>query len=409
MNGFALGGLFSGIAQGIDLGNKVRTGIDQAEVRNVMSEGLETAKQARADDITANTQVGSTANADNTMTVPTYNDTRGNSYANAEEQKKGAEKNAMSIDEMYMRDVVPKIKETYIAQGNMTAADQWDTWTQDKNTRTALGHLSKATIAGRMGDFDGYANNMIKTYNTPGYYEDGIHAEGYDLIKDKDGNTTGINLKLKNTENGKEFTQSVNGTEDMLNLGIAALDPKKGFELNMARQVARDASAAKIAEKGMDTQYGMIRDNNKVITKAAADAELENQKAGNKEADTRLTAQLAADNKKKELEFKTTAGLLYKKGASAQEAHRMLVQGMSNKMVDYAGKPTMTPQEISQRATEMVETTYGKGALANPMSNGLPGTQTTQAPGRAPAAVPAAAPGKGVVRLDMKTGQVLPM
>lgn len=405
MNGFQIGAAFNGLSQGLTLGTNIRKAMDDAEVRNVMAEGLETAKTARTEDIAANSQVGSKANADDTMTVPTYDDTRGNSYADAEAQKKGAEKNAPSMDELYMRDVVPKIKETYIAQGNMTAADKWDEWTQDKNTRTALGHLNKATIAGRMGDFNAYADNMIKTYNTPGYYEDGIHAEGYDLIKDKDGNTTGVNLKLKNKDTGQLFTQAVNGTEDMMNLGIAALDPKKGFELNMARQVAKDASAAKIAEKGIDTQYGMIRDTNKVATKAAADAELENQKAGNKEADTRLTAQLAGDNKRKELEMKATAGLLFKKGASPQEAHRMLVQGMNNKMVDYAGKPTMTPQEMSQRATQMVEETYGKGALANPMANGLPGTQTTQAPARAPAAAPV----KGVVRLDTKTGQVVPM
>jgi hypothetical protein len=409
MNGFQIGAAFNGLSQGLQLGTNIRKAMDESEVRNVMAEGLDTAKQARADDIAANTQVGSKANADDTMTVPTYDDTRGNSYADADAQKKGAEKNAPSMDELYMKNVVPKIKEAYIAQGNMAAADKWDEWTQDKNTRTALGHLSKATIAGRMGDFGAYADNMIKTYNTPGYYEDGIHAEGYDLIKDKDGNTTGVNLKLKNKETGQEFTQAVNGTDDMLNLGIAALDPRKGFELSMARQTARDASAAKIAEKGMDAQYGMLRDTNKEVVKAKAQSALQDQKAGDKEAEVRLTKQLEGENKQKELETRATAGLLYKKGASPQEAHRMLVQSMAGKFVDYAGKPTMSPGEMSAIATQMVEETYGKGALANPMANGLPGTQTTQAPGVAPAARPAAAPGKGVVRLDTKTGQVLPM
>jgi hypothetical protein len=405
MNGFQIGAAFNGLSQGIDLGNKIRGAMDQAEVRNVMAEGLDTAKQARTDDIAANSQVGSTANADNTMTVPTYNDTRGHSYADAEAQKKGAEKNAPSIDELYMRDVVPKVKEAYIAQGNMAAADKWDEWTQDKNTRTALGHLGKATIAGRMGDFDAYAENMIKTYNTPGYYDDGIHAEGFDLIKDKDGNTTGVNLKLKNKDNGQQFTQAINGTDDMLNMGIAALDPRKGFEVGMARQATRDASAAKIAEKVADNNFGMLRDTNKVAVKAAADAELENQKAGNTESNTRLTKQLEGENKQREIELKYTVGEQYKKGASPKEALRMAVQSMRTKYVDYSGKPTMTLAQMMEEGTKQIEAIYGQGSLSNPMANGLPGSQTTQAPPRAPAA----APGKGVVRLDTKTGQVVPM
>ena len=83
----------------------------------------------------------------------------------------------------------------------------------------------------------------------------------------------------------------------------------------------------------------------------------------------------------------------------------MAVQSMRTKYVDYSGKPTMTLAQMMEEGTKQIEAIYGQGSLSNPMANGLPGSQTTQAPPRAPAA----APGKGVVKLDMKTGQVVPM
>lgn len=414
MNGYMLEGIVNGLSDGIKLGTQIRGAMDSAEVRSVMADGLEGAKVSRAADIEANSQVGSKANAENTMTVPTYDDTRGNSYADADAQAKAAERNAPSVDELYLRDVVPKIKETYIAQGNIQAADAWDQWSQEKNTRTALKHLGQATVAARMGDFKGYADNMVKTYNSPDYLDDDIKVEGHDLIKDKDGNVTGISLKMKNLTSGETFVQKVEGQEDMVNLGLAALDPRKAFEHRMALQTANATAQAKVNLEGVKTQYGMIRDNNKAKVKFDADAALQDRKAGDAEAlqgkkdaaakDRTVTGKnMDAANKQAELMLKQEAGLQYKKGASPEEAHRMLVQAMITKLVDYQGRPTLTPEQISARATELVEATYGKGALsgakANPMSGGLPGAQ--------PAAKPAAAT-KGAVRLDMKTGQVVP-
>lgn len=406
MNGYMLSGIVNGLSNGIQLGQQIRGALDQAQVRSVMADGIEATKKDRAADIEANSQVGSKANADNTMTMPTYDDARGNSYADADTQKAAAEKNAPSLDELYMKNVVPKVKEAYIAQGNMAAADKWDDWMQEKNTRLALGHLSKATIAGQMGDFKGAADNMVKTYNTPGYLEDGIHAEGYELIKDKDGNTTGMTLKMKNKASGEVFTQNINGTQDILNMGLAALDPRKAFEHRLAQDAAATANQYKVAFEGVKNQYGMVRDNNKAVVKAAADSALEDKKSGNAMERVVTGKELDGANKVKVAEIRAAAGELFKKGASPQEAHRMLVQGMNGKFVDYNGKPTMTPEEMSQRATEMVEATYGAGALSQPQGRPPANTLSAGLPGANPQAQ--ATPVKGAVRYDTKTGQLLP-
>lgn len=426
MNGYMIAGIANGLSNGIKLGTQIRGAMDQAQVRNVMSEGLEGAKQSHAADIEANSQVGSKANEADTMTMPTYDDTRGNSYANAEDQAKAAKKNAPLPEDFYLRDVVPKIKETYIAQGNMQGAEAWDQWAQEKSTQQGMKHWTNALRAGQMGDFKGYADHMVKAYNTPNYFDDGLHAEGYDLVKDKDGNTTGLTLKMKNKETGEVYAQTIHGQDDMVQAGIGLLDPANAFKTTLAQVQARQAAQAKAdlegakstnrmteksyavqAEHGSKVALQTQKDNTAMErAEVLATGKVQQQTQKDDSAMKRLERgkELEAANKKSELMLKHEAGVLFKKGASPQEAHRMLVQGMNAKYVDYQGRPTMTPAELSARATEMVEATYGKGALSGGQSNPLSGGMTTtQAP--APAAP---AKTNGAVRLDMKTGQVVP-
>jgi hypothetical protein len=438
-NPYAAGGLLRGISDGISVGNQMIDAYqknvaytNQQDVKNVMQKGLADAQQARSDDISANSQTGSAPNADNSMTVPTYTDTHGNTYANADEQAAAAKKNAPGLDELYLTNVAPKVKETYLAQGNQAAADQWDQWMQDKSTRTALGHLSKATIAGQMGDFKGYADNMVRTYNTPGYYEDGIHADGYDLIKDKDGNTTGINLNLTNKASGEKFTQKVNGTQDMLNMGIAALDPQKGFALHMAQNTAAQGAQYKTQLEDHKTSNEMVRDTNKVTLQTASHSKLEDQKAGNALNLQATGKQLDQANAGATLNSKIATlkangydeGFIkaalpqilgigqYKKPADPQEVRRMLFQARMNSDFSFKG---MSPQKQAALIDQDVNTI---NAGTNPMSGGLPGGQTAGAPqqwppaqGWSPQGQPqaSAVPVSNVPMIyDTKTGQMVP-
>lgn len=413
----------NGLAQGIQIGNQLvdayyrgQENKDRAEVKNVMAEGLAGAKQSRADDIQANSQVGSKANASDTMTMPTFDDTKGNSYADAEAQKKGAERNAPSVDDFYMRDVAPKIKETYLAQGNQQGADAWDKWTQDKEAQAGMKHWTQALRAGQMGDFKSYADNMVKAYNTPGYYDDGLHAEGYDLVKDKDGNTTGLTLKMKNKETGESFAQTIHGQDDMVQAGIGLLDPANAFKTTMARVTAADAANAKAGLEVAKTNNGMIRDNNKVAVQTQAKSQLENQRSGNdlyqmregKQLD-RQNASAAVDNKMALLqkagydqEFIKSAlpqilGIgQYKKPADPQEVRRMLFQARLSDFNFSRKKPAEQAAQIEQD----LQLINGGQQSANPMATGLPGGQ--------PQASAQPAANKTPMILDTKTGQMLP-
>lgn len=415
MNGYALSGIVNGLSNGIQLGQQIRGALDQAEVRNVMSEGMDQAKQARADDITANSQVGSKANAENTMTMPTFDDTRGNSYANADEQKKAAEKNAPLADDFYIRDIVPKIKETYIAQGNQAGADAWDKWAQDKNTQTGMKYWAQALRAGQMGDFKTYADTMVKAYNTEGYYDDGLHADGYDLVKDKDGNTTGLTLKMKNKDTGEVFAQTIHGQDDMVQAGIGLLDPRNAFQTTMARVTASEAAAAKAGLEVAKTNNGMIRDNNNVALQAQAASKLEDQRAGNASARMREGKQLDQQNagatvtakvdmlKKAGYDEGFIKGALpqilgigqFKKPADPQEVRRMLFQARLNDF-NFSRK---SPQEQARQIEQDLQLINGGNETpSNPMSAGMPSAQSSAAP----------AGKKTPMIFDTQTGQMLP-
>jgi hypothetical protein len=415
----------NGLAQGIQAGNMLvdayyrgQDNKNKAEVKNVMAEGLDTAKQSRADDIAANSQVGSKANADNTMTMPTFDDSNGNSYADAGAQKKAAEKNAPSVDDFYMRDVVPKIKQTYIAQGNQEGADQWEKWTQDKEAQNGMKSWTQALRAAQIGDFKGFADHMVKAYNTPGYYDDGLHAEGYDLVKDKDGNTTGLTLNMKNKETGEQFAQTIHGQDDMVQAGIGLLDPANAFKTSMAQMTARQAANAKAGLEVTKANNNMARDNNKAVVQGQVASKLEDQKAGNalnlqatgKQLDVK-NAGAALDNKIATLKsagydenfIKAALPQIlgigqYKKPADPQEVRRMLHQA---RLADF-NYTRKTPQQQSAQIDQDMQLINGGPSAApaapgNPMSGGLPGAQ--------PSAAPAS---KTPMIYDTKTGQMVP-
>lgn len=414
----------NGLAQGIQIGNQLvdayyrgQENKERAEVKNVMAEGMAGAKQSRADDIAANSQVGSKANASDTMTMPTFDDTRGNSFADADAQKKGAEKNAPSVDDFYMRDVVPKIRETYLAQGNAQGADAWDKWTQDKQAQAGMKSWTQALRSAQVGDFKGYADNMVKAYNTEGYYSDGLHAEGYDLVKDKDGNTTGLTLKMKNKETGEQFAQTIHGQDDMIQAGIGLLEPANAFKVTMARADAANAAQAKAGLEVAKTNNGMVRDNNKVAVQTQAASKLENQRAGNalnlQATGKQLDVQNAGAALNNKVEVLKKAGYdekfikealpqilgigQYKKPADPQETRRMLFQA---RLSDF-NFTRKTPQQQAAQIEQDMQLIGGSpqgatpaAASGNPMASGLPGSQ-------APAS-------KTPMIFDTKTGQMIP-
>lgn len=405
----------SGLLQGIQAGNMLvdayyrgQENKDRSEIKNVMAEGLESAKAQRQGAIDANVKVGSEANADNTMTMPTFADAKGNKFANEAEARGAAEKSAPSVDDFYVKNVVPKIAETYLKQGNMEQAEKWNSWAQEKNTKTGMKHWTKALQAGQMGDFKSYADNMVKAYNTPGYYDDGLEADGYDLVKDKEGNTTGMTLNLRNKSTGEKFSQTIRGQEDMVKMGIGLLDPANAFKTTQAAVTAAQTAKAKAAEGDLKFKRDVYRDDRKGERQAQAD-----DRRANSAMDRLVTGkQLDQAGKTAAVDAKANAlrkagysddfvkqampqllGLGdYKKAAPPEEVRRMLHQARLSDF-NYTRK---TPEE--QAAIINQDLSLINGAGSNPMSSGIPSQGQQKAP----------AGGGAPMIYDRKTGEMIP-
>lgn len=407
----------SGLIQGIQAGNMLvdayyrgQENKDRAEIKNVMAEGLEGAKAQRQSMIDANVKVGSEANADNTMTMPTFADAKGTKYGSEAEARAAAEKSAPSIDDFYVKNVVPKIAETYLKQGNIEQAEKWNNWAEQKSTREGMKHWTKALQAGQMGDFKTYADSMVKAYNAPGYYDDGLEADGYDLVKDKEGNTTGLTLNLRNKSTGEKFSQTIRGQEDMVRMGIGLLDPANAFKTTQAAVTSAQNARVKAQENDLKFKRDVYRDDRK------GERQAQQQSQRDESAMDRLVTGKQIDQANKTAAVDAKANALrkagysddfvkqampqllglgdYKKAAPPEEVRRMLHQARLSDF-NYSRK---TPEEQAKVIDQDVQLINGAGA--NPLSGGLP------TPGRKPQASPAP---KGVPMIyDSVTGEMKP-
>lgn len=421
MANFSGGGGGTGLLQGIQAGNMLvdayyrgRENSDRADVRNVMSQGIDNAKAQRQAAIDSNVVVGSKASDDNTMTMPTYQDAKGTSFASEGDARASAEKSAPSVDDFYVKNVVPKIAETYLKQGNVDQADKWNSWAQQKNTQTGMKHWTKALQAGQIGDFKGYADNMVKAYNAPGYYDDGLEADGYDLVKDKDGNTTGLTLNLRNKSTGEKFSKTVNGQDDMVKMGIGLLDPANAFKTTQAAVATAQANKARADQSNLKFKQDVYRDDRKGQIQIQRQDQRDNASMDRlvtgkqlDEASTNSTV----DNKVRALKsagyddgfikdaLPQILGIgQYKKPAAPDEVRRMLHQEHL-KDFTYQRKSPEEQSKILDKDISII------GSAGNPMSSGIPAQGGAAKPATG-AAKPAA--GGAPMIYDTQTGQMVP-
>lgn len=90
MNGFFLGGLLQGAAQGMKLGQQIRTALDENEVRNVREQGLAEAKAARDAEVQAAVieKTGLPMDKDQSVASPTSTDAKTETVTNPKIESK---------------------------------------------------------------------------------------------------------------------------------------------------------------------------------------------------------------------------------------------------------------------------------------------------------------------------------
>lgn len=401
--GIGLGAFAQGLTNGMQLGRQVRDARNDNKMRKAREQGMADAKAARSSAIDSLIQTGSAPNADNTMTVPTYQ-VGGQSFADEGSARKAAEGKVGSLDDYYQRVAAPKIYEQYL-EIDPEKAEAWRAWNEQKQVKAGQRHWAQAVMKANMGDFDGFGQELVKAYNTRGYFEDGTEVKDWKTLKDDKGNITGAQLTFKGPD-GKEFSQVINGMDDAYRVGAFMMSPENVFNTGWSEIQAAKKAQIEMAKEDRKFQRDVAledrRESGRVSRQQSQnDAALERTVIGKQMDSANKTA--AVDAKVAALKKagysdafinEALPAMLgigeYKKAAAPEEVRRMLHQARLSSDYNYARK---SPQEQAAVIEQDMQLINGPQQRRNPMAGGM----QSQAPA-----------GRGPMILDTQTGQLVP-
>lgn len=156
----------------------------------------------------------------------------GQSFDTREQALAAAEKSAPSATDLFMKNTVPKISQSYIEQGDPEKALAWDKYAKSHNGERAMKDWAAAFTA---PDLDTAADKFGKYYTD--HINDGVDYTGHKMLTKDDGTQVAV-VTLKDKATGKSTEMEIT-REKMLALG-GANNPQKLFEQEVAKQQAAD-------------------------------------------------------------------------------------------------------------------------------------------------------------------------
>lgn len=346
--------------------------------------------------------------------------------------RKYAESSAPTLTEFMRKTMVPKMQEAYIAQGDPEKAAAWGKWASDSEHEEHAKTWAKTYQAAQAGDIDAAAAGVIKMYKN---YDDGISLVSSEKVKDKDGNVTGFNVKLKTDGTGEVRSQFID-KKALTEMGLAALSPVQMFEQVYKRQQAADQLGAKAAIDAQNdartmqrdlAKQGMIEDRADKRT-AASDARRaaeDDRRHGYKLEELTTAEQLktAGYGKSEKAKLQAKVDILkdngmpadaikaiipnligvdgYKKTTDPAERRALITSDLMKNSPSFANQKD--PAKQAAQVDQLMGVIYGPQAAPAPR----PGVTTVPNPTQSAAPAPPAAKPKGVPVWDSKTGQII--
>ena len=192
--GIGIGALAEGFQKGVGIREQFDAAKDRKKIKDVTAAATEEAKGLRQADIDAG-------------------------------------KDPKPLMDYYATNVVPKVRDAYLEIGDMQAAQGWDNWIQQRESQQGMKHWASSVMHYQMGNVEGFMDNLMKAYNTSGYYDDGFEAVGYELIGNKE-NPEAIEIEFK-TPDGKTQKQRFSDSADVYRLGAMALSPESVYKTGL--------------------------------------------------------------------------------------------------------------------------------------------------------------------------------
>lgn len=381
--GIGLGSFLSGVAQGADDYTNIQNARSRQKLTDMQVSNLEKEQQSKQGAVDLAAQGADEARAKTDGTID----------------------NVMNY---YMQNTAPKLQQYWLSQGDVDKANAFGKWIQDDNVKQGMKYGAGMIRAAQIGDPDAVMDNMVKLYNQPGYFEDGLSAVKAETRRDKDGNATGWDITLRDNKTGKESTHSFNSMDDIYKTAMQFGDPKNVFEYGMQElQAGRKAQLEtakenrdwqrKLTEKELDQNYKLEGQNNESQLRQAE--ERNKATAGNKKVqDAKAAEDYLRSRGVPEESIKALAPTLIGVQNQSAPMSKRVDDYIKTRGEDFTDKEwkKLSPQEQTKQALDAIQM---RDRLINENQGmGLPGQQQSQ---------PQQQGGSGLMFLDTRTGQII--
>ena len=337
----------------------------------------------------------------------------GQSFETREQAQAAAEKATPDVLHYYRNGPMKALATEYVRQGDFEKANALTKWGESENGREYMKTWHETMLAAQSGDSTKMAKGVVSMFNR---MDNGQKLDGNpEEVKDKAGNVTGFNVRIKTEATGETRTQFIDQAA-LVNMGLSGTAPDKAFEMMYKTQQeaakikyeaslkAQERSAKREDDLYMEgfkhkgkLEFEDFQQGNRVAlenSKQGGRASLEDRKSRNNIDETAFKLQLERD-------LGPEGANRYMKSRDPAEAARMLSKEFSDpshpdnrefKKLDQAGRDKF----IQNRLESFLK--IGK-AIEDSKVNAKPGENTD----------PNTAPNPGAAPAPMKFDPKLPI
>lgn len=160
---------------------------------------------------------------------------------------------------------LPKLKNTYLAQGNMEMAEKVQQWGDSADTRAGAKLAMSAITKAQTGDAAGALADAMEAGKRKGYISHGFEIMGQDTIVDPSGQLQGYRLKMKGPD-GNEMTQDL-PLNQVPKLIATYLNPETAWQSQIAAQQEEAKRKTDLQtyrdKKGIDKEFSTSGDKSR--------------------------------------------------------------------------------------------------------------------------------------------------
>lgn len=239
MSGLAIG--LGGFMEGFTRGQQIKQGWEDDKRKKVLQERQDTEYNRTIEQRNAVDAVNKDARA-------TF-----------DQQVQSGTQKPDNFDQFWNKFALPKLKTTYLANGDLDNAKRVQDWGDSEDTKTGARLFAGALVKAQTGDSAGALSDVIEAGKIKGYINNGYEVLGQEPIVTPDGKSQGFRISLKMPD-GKEVKQDIQSA-DLPKLISTFGNPEAAWNSQLAAQAAAAKDEKELStyrdKKIIDKQFGL--------------------------------------------------------------------------------------------------------------------------------------------------------